>query len=178
MAVANGDLTPLIISGQPTTTQLDLCWDAIVEANNRATGSNNYANQTESLERRARLIADYMLVRLRLANLYYRVDPETIAWLNAKGYPIVTTTRTAFIASITDANNRVENLLSKIASVNNELARMKVNRKEQPKTVGQLIASVSMELGFRLPNDVTLAEYNDYCKMLKAKLKQKTKKVA
>ena len=117
-----------------------------------------------------KLIAKYELVKLNLMMLLLVVDSEAIQFLNKEGFKINESGRLAYTESIVLGFNRSNIFLTKIQTKLNDINdRVKEKEKKSTVTIEASMASISAAIGFNIPMDVTLARFNEYRKIAKAK---------
>lgn len=133
-------------------------------------------------------LADYNLVKaslLKLVALNLEVgivighnemfiqDDDLISDLRAKGYKINTTDKNTYCESISNAMHRAEHLVTRMKMKANEINEMmKDSGGSQVVSFEEIIANLSFMLGFELPDNLTLARYNEYKKILKERNKR------
>lgn len=147
--------------------QNHLAWEDIVSKNARASGSLEFLNVKKELRKLNLLRADYLVVKSALTKLNFVVDSETIELLKKRGYNIATTSASAYRQSLLAATNASNNILSKIAQKQKAIERSISNKDVQAPTFQELIASLSIALGFSVSEDVKLAWFNESKKIIK-----------
>lgn len=171
-----GNLRLLIKRGYPTEIELLKAWENLVKENAKANNDHTYSAYESNLKRYGKLLADYELVRLSLMKLILVVDDECLLYLKSKGFKINTETATGYVDSINLALHRSNSYLTRIKMKLNELNEMKADQdKTQPKSIEEILGSLSSTLGFNIPEDVTLARFNEYKKVAKKKQEPKRK---
>jgi len=150
--------------GEGTQEDLVEAWENIVKENSAQTGSYNYQDYLENLKQVGSLSSDSILIRAHLLRLCFVVSDDSIQFLKEKGYNILTTGAYAYQESIEAALRKASNLSTKITMKINEMNNIEVG-----KEVGleELLAGVSVALGFAIADDITLARFNEYQKILK-----------
>lgn len=160
-------------------------WESIVKRNNDVSGGVSFKTQLSNYKTLSQLLADYTAIKATLSILEFKVDNDYIAWLRKKGYKIVTNVgatveeRTAnYIESITAALRRSENIITKIKMRQNELEADAKSIVSDESIAGfeEIMANLSMSLGFEVNDNVTLARYNELIKLLKKRNKAQAKK--
>lgn len=101
------------------------------------------------------------------------VDNPIIEFLKESGYHIDTSNQEKFEQSIKKALAKSDNLNSKLKmqlnQINNFNEGLLTKRKEYEQNSGMLeerLANLSYELGFSEKDDITLAKYNEYVKII------------
>ncbi len=82
--------------------------------------------------------------------------------------------------SIITGLNKSNNFVSRLTAKENELDKLtgnngKVIKSKKPVTFEELMASITIDLGFVVSDDITLSRYNEYCKVINAKRKAEEK---
>ena len=166
-------------SGGLNAESLSDAWEKIVKENNKATGSNRFSNYLVNAKVYGALVADYLMVRSALIYLSFKVDHEMIDLLIKKGYNISTQSSRMYAESLTAALKRVENVGTQATIKQNELKKLTGDKKEST-GFEQIMAMLSLQLGFTVQDDITLARFNEYQKLIKQKdginTKQRNKK--
>lgn len=187
--IANsGDVSKLVKSGQIDTEKCLEAWEELIKRQEKEIGSNHlssyisllkayliYANDHEVI--RATLILIYHINRQEIAkdgelvwvNL---IDWKYIIWLKSKGHVIDMTSFESMTQSVNAALHKNENLITKAVSKRKELEKM-LEGKGDSKPLE--FVDVMAQLNFAWPNpvsdDISLAGYNSYQKILKARQK-------
>jgi hypothetical protein len=103
--------------------------------------------------------------------LCFVVDEDQIKFLKSKGYKIDTSTATAYDNSLAVALHESGKIRSKIKmkynQINNFNQRAIESREQGEVTLDEMLTAISMEVGFQLPDSITLAQYNAYAKRVK-----------
>jgi len=174
---ASGDYSQLITSGRADQTECYQAWEEIVKRNNEANNSYQFSAYFDSAQGYAKLIADYNTIKACLFCLLFEIDNDLISFLKEKGYHIdvESNSRTKYEESIHAAMRRSDNLITKIRMKQNELAMMADKGSGQNAGFEEIIANLSFMLGFTVNDDITLARYNEYRKIIKKKHDQLTK---
>lgn len=143
-------------------------WEKILAANAKAAGSFEFGNFKKDLRQLALLKADYQLVKAALTKLNFVVDEDTIAFLKKKGYKIDASGAASYRRSILAATSASDNLLSRISLKTNDIERRQ-QEITSPPSFQQILASLSVALGFTVDENVKLAWFNEAKKLLKQK---------
>jgi len=168
------------------TGEVELCggmeqWESIVQKNSIANEVHEYSNYVESLKSHALLVNQYIVTKAHIDKLsmpvfgYGKIDIESFNYLLSKGYNIATHSKEAYIKSLTSALKKRENLLTRINMKRKELERIALQQQEKPgqeKNLEQLLAVLSLNLGFPVQDDITLARYNEYNKIIRKQQEQ------
>lgn len=175
---ASGNLGLLVVKGKFGNKELVAAWEAIVKRNADANEDSNYDLYLDNLKAYGEFVAEFNLVKAMLTQLCFEVDDDRIADLSELGYKIRKTkyvdgkeveSATAYQESIQAAQRKSENLITKINSKFKELQLASKASSVEAPTLGALLAQVSFGLGFNLPVDVTLSQFNEYKKLVKQK---------
>lgn len=170
----NGEFKRLIKAGRATNEQCLAAWEEIVKRQEKETGSHHYTAFLQLIKGYAAHLSDHTLIRACLIHLMIApIDWEVLQTLRSKGYNIDTSTQEKKIESIQAGLRRCENLVTKATMKKKELERMFESKGKGNEQGGfeQILANLNFALGFNVDESITLARYNEYQKILKAKQK-------
>lgn len=173
ISIAGGkSLKDLVIKGKVTNEQLAEAWEQIVKRNSSHNGSYQYGSYFQLLQAYELLINEYQMIKAMLTKLSIKVDAETINDLKQKRFFINTKSSALYEESLLAAGRKVENLVTKIRMKQNEMRELENKGGKDEMRVGfeELMANLSMGLGFSVEDNITLARYNEYQKLLKKKV--------
>lgn len=172
-------------------------WEEIVQENATATNNltlNSFLKRSKGL---ASLLADYNSVIGSLMLASMAIDNDTIAWLDSKGYKLDTSCSKVcqepqrnnnqeepylnlchlnchrYCHSLAENNQRRRHIVTKIISKRNEMLRSAAENGGKLPTVEEMIAHISAGIGFEVKDNITLARYNEYKKIIKSKIDAK-----
>ncbi len=168
----------LVIEGRPSDKQLAEQWEAIVVRNSQANGFS-LENYEDDLKTYAELLGTYEKVRLSLLECMFVIDNETIAFLEEKGFKLDRSSASKYAKSIQACLQKSKNILTKLKTKYNEIqASNTVDKKAPVKTsVEEVLANISVSMGFNVEPTVTLARFNEYKKIVR-KRAEKSKRAA
>lgn len=168
---ATGEYDKLIVKGDCSKEECLAVWEELVNRNNNGQVFSAYF---DSSQKYALLISDYNTIKATLFILLFEVDNDAIAFLKRKGYVIDTSSRAKYDASLALAMKTSDNLLTKIQMKQNEIASMCDNGSRM---VGfeEVVANISFLLGFTINDDITLARYNEYRRIIAKRHEQQQK---
>jgi len=165
-----GGLNRLLKSGVATEEELSDVWELIVKRNSEVSNSYRYGTYFQLMKSYLNLINEHTAVKAMLLHLYIQYDAEIIATLKKKRYIINTDNNVLYDESLEAAGRKVENLLTKINMKFNEIQEFqKLDKGGKESSFEELMATLTMSLGFVVADDITLARYNEYHKMLERK---------
>lgn len=167
-----GNLNLLLLSGSLNREALMQQWEAIVKANSKASGDYAYDSFFHLIKGYAQIIANYTIVKASLWKLSFMIDWETIKDLRKRGFKIDTSNTTKYTASLTAGLHKVNNLITRATMKRKEMEALqqKENASKGSKIIfEELIAHLSMSLGFEVKDTITLAAFNAYRSVLKRK---------
>lgn len=162
-------------SGNPTKEEVIDKWESIVKENSKHSGDFQYDSYFTLVQGYWQLLCEYTLVRNMLLKLWHVVDYQFIQECRARGYQINTKDNSSYEKSIAAGLRRTANLITRARMKQSEIER---NYGGERKSYGfeETMANLTMGLGFVVPDDITLARYNEYKKMVKSRnLKAKEK---
>jgi hypothetical protein len=168
----SGDYQSLIKSGEANQGECIEAWEKIVQKNNYHGGNNQYDNYLHLIKQFNMAMKELNAVVSTILCLCFVVDDEQIKFLRKKGYKINTSGATAYDNSLGVALHESGKIRSKIKMKFNQLNNFNQKAIEQRESQGDvsvddLISSLSFEVGFQLPDTITLAQYNAYAKRVK-----------
>lgn len=173
----SGDFTKLVKSGKSGNDECLQAWESIVKRQQKESGSNQFDAFFRLSKGYLIHLNDHTVIRACLILVginYLYIDWEYIKTLKEKGYIIDTSTPERVLETVKEGLNRCENLITKAVSKRKELDLM-LKQSESGSKDGpgfeQMIANLNYALGFTVSEDLTLARYNEYQKILRAKQK-------
>ncbi len=171
-----GDYQRLVVNGQPSSEEVTNAWIAIVRQNAEANGDRSYDSYFQLLKSYTLLVAQYTIVKAELMQLSVVIDYDLVLDLRKRGYKISLNSTAELAKSIEAALKKVSNLVTKATMKQKEMEAMMANQPKSGK-VGfeQLMANISTGLGFVVQDDITLARYNEYKRILKDKQSHQSK---
>lgn len=167
----------MIISGKAVNDQCMEAWEAIVRRQQKESGSNQYDAIVTLSKAYLKYLNDHVTIRANLILVgmtRYYVEWKWITALRDAGYMINTETPDTILESVNAGLRRCENLITKATSKRKEIEKMmQDNKKSKGDEFGftQLMAHLNFALGYPEKEDITLSQYNEYQKILKAKAK-------
>jgi len=183
-----GEVTKLVKKGRIDSEKCLDAWEELIKRQEKEIGTNNfgayfslhkaylnYANDHEVIR------ATLVLVGLSTRQAYNSegklvwinlIRPNDLVWLRSKGHNIDLTSYDTVLSSVMACIHKNENLITKAVSKRKELEKM-LEGKGDGKPLE--FVDIMAQLNFAWPNpvsdDITLATYNSYQKILKARLK-------
>lgn len=167
-----GDFNCLCLSNNASQEECFIAWENIIRRNGEVNGDMSYSQFFNKTASYAKLLDDYQLIKAILIRLHFVIDDGYIAFLRNKGYKINLTSGTEYRNSLMSSMRRCENILTKLAMRTNELVAIEKEAEKKSVSIEQILASISAGLGFEVKDDLTLARYNEYKKIIVAKNKQ------
>ncbi len=163
-------------------------WEELIKRQEKETGSNNLGAYISLLKAYLSYANDHEVIRATLMLIYHSneqriakdgslvwvnlIDWKHVVWLKSKGHTIDFTTYDSMVDSVKACLHKNENLVTKAVSKRKELEKM-LEGKEGGKEVE--FVDIMAQLNFAWPNpvadNISLATYNSYQKILKAKFK-------
>ena len=177
----SGDLRLLIIEGEPTEKEAIEAWDKIIVKNNELNGGYDFINYVDTLQGYSITLAEYnlikaMLLKLVALNIEARINIEhddlfiqdeyLISELKKRKYKIDTSSASNFWKTLAEALQKSESIQTRLKIKIHELEEF-TKGEGTGTTFDELLANVSAALGFVIPDDITLARFNEYRKILK-----------
>jgi hypothetical protein len=164
----------MVIDGDASAEQAFDAWETIIRRNSRLNGTAEFDSYLSELKGYAQYLADFNTIKAMLHRLLYVIDNEYIEYLKSRGYYINTTGARAYEESVYRCIQQSENIKSKIKSKVKLLEKR--NAEAGPATsFEEIMASLCAALGFHVPDDLKLARYNQYLKLLKDRNKPNPK---
>lgn len=160
----------LVTEGEATDAACAEAWEKIVKHNSEVSGNLEMGYFLSNYKAFAQLLADFNAIKATLNLLLFFVDNGYIKWLSEKNFKIVTDKgNEAYMESINAAMRRSDNYITRIKMKQNELIRNGEGRPSKKFGFEELIANLTMILGFEVNDNVTLARYNEYNKLIAKK---------
>lgn len=173
-----GELRRLIIKGTATNETLIECFENIVKRNSDVSGNFQYLTYFQLLKSYAQYIAEYTVVKALLIKLTFVIHFESITEVRKRGYKISTENSKAYAESLIAGLHRVSNLITRATMKRKEIEKAQVNEETTPQTFESILANLCYNLGFTVPDSITLAGYNEYKRIIKAKIDAQTRQQA
>lgn len=169
----NGTYEDLIVSGNATIEQCKDEWNRLLVKLFEKSGSFDYLGYLDNLEGYNSFLQEHNITIAQLLILHFQIDDEVIADLNERGYNIdIEHGKKAYSASLAKAMIRSNHLLSRIKMKANDMESFTDGLKDDaPTTYDEVMATLMLNLGFTVPDDITLARYNEYRRLIKQKSK-------
>lgn len=150
-------------------------WEEILQKNSKVVGSFEYQNYFELSLGYAQFLSDYITAKAILIKLRYVIDDGDIAWLGERGYMIdVDHGYSGYLNSLYIVGKKSDNLRTKIKSRFKELKDFGKtgDAPVEAYSFQEVLANLNANLNFSVNEDITLAAYNEYRRIIKAKQKQ------
>lgn len=170
-----GDYRKVVKSGYGTEVQCLDAWERIIQRNNEANGNNDYHIYLSEARRYGHILAQYLIEKSMLTKLCIVSDQEKVKEeveeLRERGYRIDTTKNKLYHRSIEKALKRCNNLMVKANITRGEMMK-KATRPgdDMEQSFEELVAAISFMMGFTVSDDITLARFNEYKKLIKKKI--------
>jgi hypothetical protein len=121
------------------------------------------------------LLSEYTALKVTVTMLSFRYKPEDVEFMAERGYPLRSFRNSAEYADALSAVSRkVESLTTRITMNRKQLQSMQNDdRPKEFPTLEKLLAQISVELPFEVREDITLARFNEYKKLITEKHKVK-----
>lgn len=154
-------------------------WESLVRKNCEVTMNRKYFSYRDTIKEQAALVYEYSAVKAMITKLALVVDMGYIQFLNTKGYRIYTGGEDIpaerkwekYADSLERASRRCDNLITKLKLSQSELKEFTDSGKSESSLASSL-AILSFHLGFQLNDQITLAEYNEYTKIVQQKIRE------
>lgn len=140
-------------------------WEAIVKRNSESAGNNSYSTYFEDTVQYSRLLGEYLFMRAALTKLLYMIDFELIKQVRDFGYVIELDSTQKYADSLYATSRRVDNLATRIRMQYNRMALNTVDKSGGG--FDEAIVNLNLALGMEVNDNITLARYNEYCKLVK-----------
>lgn len=169
-----GNVRLLVVKGSCPDHVLVEAFERIVKRNSECNGDYRYDAYFELLRGYSKLLAEYTTVKALLLKLSVAVVWSDIVEIRKRGYKISTTDSESYAASLYAASRRVDNLITKARSKQKEMENLQTGT-STPEGFEEVLANLNFGLGFSVSENISLARYNEYRKILKAKAAAQTK---
>jgi hypothetical protein len=149
-------------------TNLEEIWESIIKRHNDNNGNFDFNNYVDAIRSYAYLLSEYMIIKACLLKLSMKLNYDVVIELNERGYVIDYTTPQRFRETLQAANSRSNNLVTKIISKQKEIEKYGTKGgKGAPLTFAKALMDLSGALGYSIPRDITLAEFDEGKKLIK-----------
>ena len=147
-------------------------WLQIIKDNAEATDNHQFTFYTKTFLKKSALAAKYLVEKSSLLMVAIKVDELIINDLKLRGYKIDLSSDKKYLDSINAGLRRVSNLTTKIGLANSQMGEIiEMAKGVKRKSADELLAEVSAGLGFAIDDNVTLARFNEYSKIVAKKNK-------
>jgi len=164
----------LVVSGNPPQEDLVNTWEEIIKKNSTSSNNNQFYHYIRTLKAYEKVVAEYTLIRAAIIILAFKVDQQIISDLTARGYKFLYSNTEEYDAALSELVRRSSELTTRIRMLQSEVANFK-GESENAITFEELMATLCVQLGFTVPDDITLARYNEYKKIIKKRSEPKGK---
>lgn len=167
----------MLMDGQADALQAYDAFEDVLRRNARLSGSTEFETHLLDAKGLHKYLCDFNVIKGMLWCLVYEVDEANIAYLKSRGYHINTSGKRAYRESIELCMTKSDNLMSKIKSKIKEMERKaEKNQGFIAPSFEQIMANLCAALGFQVTDDIKLARYNEYCKVIKDRNRKKERK--
>jgi hypothetical protein len=167
-----GKFKSLVIRGFASLSDCVDAWEEILRKNSLNTGTLEYDSYRQLLQGYWLLVAEHTIVKANLLKLTTVIDWECIQEVRSRGYKIDVGRN--YVTSLNRALRRVENLVTKARMKEQEIARMMEGSvPEQQATFDTVMARLVDALGFQVGDNLTLARFNEYKKIIQERNKHR-----
>lgn len=147
-------------------------WLMIVKDNAEATDNSQYNFYTKTFLHKSNLASKYLVEKASLLMIAIKIDKDIIIDLRKRGYKIDTSTNAKYLESINLSLRKVASIATKIGIANSQIEDIiEMAKQVKRKSADELLAEVSAGLGFAVDDNVTLARFNEYSKIVAKKNK-------
>jgi len=173
----SGDLSRLVIRGNPTPEERFEAWEQIVSKNSELNGGT-YSTYFYTYQSYLKLINDYYLVKALIIAASIKNDltksDEIFDQLRNKGFRVNTTNDQTLKESLLAISRSSENLVTRIKMKKNEMDKYGGGKKIGFTT---LIANLSVAMApVVISEDIKLSLYNEYCKIIREREQNREKR--
>lgn len=148
----------------------DEAWMQIIKDNAEATDNHQFNFYNKTFLKKSAFAAQYLIIKASLLMIAVKVDKVIIEDLNRRGYKINVEDDKKYLDSINAGLRKVSNISTKIGLANSQMEEIiTMSKQVKRRTSYEMLAELSAGLGFSISDDVTLAMYNEYAKILAKK---------
>ena len=184
-----GEFFKLVRSGEADQVKCLELWEQLVKRQEKETGLNKYNTLLTMSKAYLTFYNDHKTIRASLIRVALMnrqtvdisngsliwinlMDVDDLNYLDRKGYSVDLSSYDKVIESVTARLRKCENLISKAVSKKKELEKMlEGGHGKEEGGFEQVMAQLNFALGFVVGEDVTLARFNEYQKILKERQK-------
>lgn len=142
-------------------------WEQIIIAAEQANSGIQYATQLDDIKEINWLFSEYIVVKSLLMRASFEINHKVIERLADHDHPLDTSSSPAYAASILNQQRRVENFVTLIAIKQKEITKQRSTDKATLISFDSVMAELSKRLHFSVPENITLARFDAYSKVLK-----------
>jgi len=149
-------------------------WEEIVRRNCIANEVHEYKNYIDAMRSLALLSNKYIAIKAHVDRLSIpvfgggEISGDSVLYLNSIGIEVDTTSKESYVASLLAALKKRENMMTRINMQRKELEKIITQTKvTEEKGIEQILAVLSYNIGFPIGDNVTLARFNEYNKLVK-----------
>jgi hypothetical protein len=168
----SGNLELIQITGKYNPEKCFEVWDEIIKRNAEESGSGKYNSFLDKSKSYNQLFADLQTIKGMLMYLCIRKNQEYIDYLGSRGYKIPTDKgEEAYMEAVYACMIKSDNIVTKLNSKQKEIVSITEEKPGKEETLAVMLVYLSYALGlsYTLKEDLLLAEYNAFQKILKAK---------
>lgn len=167
------ELDKLCIEGIPDTEECAERWEEIVAIHAKAQGNAEYIGYLKTFRNYYRMINEHTLIKAILTRLSLKFEQRWVDVLNLRRYRVDTSSQEAF-------QNSLERVEAQLASMEVQIALAKKELDDYGRGQGKgkknesfeaIMANLCDALRREVPDNITLARYDEYCKIVKRKKK-------
>lgn len=175
------ELHKLIVEGSAEIEELQEQWEEIIKLNANANNDFTLDQYSQSVKSYGILLRNHILIKIAITKLKFRVDEDDINFLKSHRIKIDQSTATSYNKTLEMAERKSDNLVTRmnmeLTKVQNLIAE-KMEEQGKGPNMEELLAQVSVGIGFQVMDDITLARYNEYKKVISRRVdNQKNRKV-
>lgn len=167
------NLNLLVIEGKADGKTLIETWERIIARNSEANSSMEYGNYVSKLRQLTKMLQEYTMLKAAVVVLYLKPDRLVVEYLNKKGYRVKTDSAEGYYKSLEVLMSKHNALSTRIQIKQNEIAAIQSQEEKTQTGFDNVMAYLWTEIGPTVPDDITLARYNELKKIIKARQPKK-----
>jgi hypothetical protein len=143
-------------------------YEQIISENSKRTNSFDYQHYFGLQRKLYTQINDYYTIKAALLKLSIEIDEEIIDFLKTKGFKININTQKDYEKTIYACFRRIEGHKTRANIIKSDIDKLKKGN-DSNILFEEILAILSYQLGYTVERGITLAQYNEYKKIIKQK---------
>jgi hypothetical protein len=143
-------------------------YEEIIKENSKRNNSFDYQHYFGLQRKLYTHINDYYTIKAALLKLTIDVDREIIDFLKTKGFKISLKSQEEYEKTVHASFRRIEGHRTRANIIKSDIDKLQKGKEASP-LYEEILAILSYQLGYTVDKNITLAQYNEYRKIIKHK---------